>query len=142
MQNKLPRHPNLTKALDHAIWLNFNHRAEAKKFGVIQSSDDGYLVIPTDHPTFKGEQFEKLPKDYSNISYEHLKMIGMDDNYVGMWEELRGVFSTMNGELMKFILHTKIPLKRLIRWELANRGFDMNNNWIGFDASYRLWLKN
>lgn len=68
-------------------------------------------------------------------------MIGMDEEYVGMWEELRGAFSTMNGELLRFILHAKIPLKRFIRWEHANRGFDMNNNWIGFEKSYELWLK-
>lgn len=66
----------------------------------------------------------------------------MDKDYVGMWEELRGVFSTMNGELMKFIIYTKIPLKRFIRWGLANRGFDMSNKWIGYEKSYKLWLKN
>lgn len=140
MENKLLRHPSLTKALDHAVWLNFSHRVEAKEFGVIQSSHGDYLVVPKKHPTFKGEAFEKLPKDYANISYEHLKMIGMDEDYVGIWEELRGVFSTMNGEMLRFILHAKIPLKRMIRWELANRGFDENQKWIGFEKSYKLWL--
>lgn len=65
----------------------------------------------------------------------------MAEDYVGIWEELRGVFSTMNGELLRFVLHTKIQLKRMIRWELANRGYDMNNEWIGYEKSYELWLK-
>jgi hypothetical protein len=33
----------------------------------------------------------------------------------------------MNGKLLRFLLHTKIPLEKLIRHELASRGYDKNH---------------
>ena len=36
------------------------------------------------------------------------------------------MFSVAHGETLRFILNTKIPLKRFIRYELACRGYDKN----------------
>ena len=45
------------------------------------------------------------------------------------------MFSVAHGETLRFILNTKIPLKRFIRYELACRGYDKNFKWVGFDKA-------
>lgn len=47
----------------------------------------------------------------------------MDSESLPHWEEHIGTFSVMDGELLRFILHTKISLTKLIRYELAMRGY-------------------
>lgn len=141
MENRFLKHQNLQKAVDHALYLNFQYRVERQEFGVIQHTDGDYVVIEISAIHKRRKLLIKLPKDYSKLSYEDLKQIGMDEDPLHHWEELKGVFSTMNGELLRFILKMKIPLKRFIRYELANRGYDENNQWVGFDESIEIWLK-
>jgi len=50
------------------------------------------------------------------------------------------MISTVDGEILRFILDTKIPLNNLIRHELALRGFDKNHRWCGFDKAREIWL--
>ncbi len=64
----------------------------------------------------------------------------MDEDPLPFWEELTGVFAIMDGELLRYILHSKIPLEKLIRFELAARGFDKNHRWVGFSKSFKIWL--
>ena len=47
----------------------------------------------------------------------------------------------MDGALLCFVLHTKLPLEKLIRYELASRGYDQNMNWVGFEKAKEIWLK-
>ena len=64
----------------------------------------------------------------------------MDEDPLHHWEDIRGVFSVVDGELLRYILHTKIPLEKFIRFELAIREYDEHFNWVGFDKSERIWL--
>lgn len=134
------RFPSKQKAIDLCLWQNCNHRYD-DNYGVILSTLGDYLVVPKDHPTFKGEDFEKLPKDYSKMDYKHIQHIAMDEDPLSHFEEIRGMFSTAHGELLRMILKTKLPLKKFIRYELACRGYDENFNWIGFEKAEKLWLK-
>jgi hypothetical protein len=67
--------------------------------------------------------------------------MGQDTDLLSHWESLLGTFSVMEGELLRFILAYKIPLEKIVRHELGNRGFDHNSEWIGFKASEKLWNK-
>ena len=67
--------------------------------------------------------------------------MGQDTDLLSHWESLLGTFSVMEGELLRFIIAYKIPLEKIIRHELGNRGFDTNNKWIGFQESEKLWNK-
>lgn len=138
---KLLRKPNKQKAIDLAVWLNFKHRVDGKHFGVIQSIEGDFLIISPNHPTIKDEQFEVLPEDYSGMNYKHIRNIGMDVEPLHHWEEIRGMFSVMDGETLRFILKYKIPLEKLIRYELACRGYDENHKWVGFEKAEAIWLK-
>ncbi|WP_146106971.1 hypothetical protein [Polaribacter porphyrae] len=83
-----------------------------------------------------------LPKDYSNMNYDNIRHIRMDKEPLPHWEEINGILSTMDGEILRFLIHSKIPIENLIRFELAGRGFDKNHRWIGFSKSFEIWLKN
>lgn len=137
----LLRQPNKQKAIDFALWLNFKHRLDKKEFGVLQSAKGDFLIVQKDHPTFKGEQFEQLPQDYDQMDYNHIQNIGMDFSPLAHFEELQGAFAIMDGELLRFILKYKIPLKKFIRHELACRGYDENHLWFGFEKAEEIWLK-
>jgi len=141
MENKLPRHPSKQKALDHALWLNFKHRVQGHTYGVIQSAKGDYLVVPTDHVSFQGEAFETLPENHADMDYSQIRQIGMDEDPLDHFEDIRGTFSVMDGELLRFILHAKIPLERFVRKELANRGYDKDHHWCGFDRADEVWLE-
>lgn len=137
----MKRFPNKQKAIDLAIWQNVNHRY-ANNYGVLRSMEKGdYLVIIKNHPSVALEDFEKLLKDYSQMSYEHIASIASDSDPLDDWEEIRGMFSTVHGETLRFILTTKLPLEKFLRYELACRGYDENFKWVGFDSAEALWLK-
>lgn len=139
MENSPQIRLSLQKAIDLALWQNYNHRFR-DNYGVVLSSKGDYRVFPTDHPSFEKRDFEPLPKDYKNMDYKYIQQIRMDDNPLPHLEEIAGMFSTANGEILHFILSAKIPLKRFIRYELASRGYDKNFKWVGFDKAQEIWL--
>lgn len=53
MDQKIIQYNNRQKALDHAVWLNFSHRIDKLRYGVVQNFEGGYFVISTNHPTFE-----------------------------------------------------------------------------------------
>ncbi len=136
------RQPNKEKAIDLAVWLNFKHRVEGKSFGVIQSLEGDFIIISPNHPTFKDEEFETLPDHYGDMNYKHIRNISMDVEPLDHWEEIKGSFATLDGEILRFILKYNVPLEKLIRYELACRGYDENHKWCGFEKAETIWLTN
>jgi len=137
----MTRHQNKSKALENAVWLNFEHRTTSKVYGVVQSIDHDYLVVPTSHPTVKGETFEILPNSYAAMDYDRIAEIFADRNPLWFWEELKGMLQTTSGELLRFVLAYDIPLEKLIRYSLSARGYDKEMQWVGFDKAKQIWLK-
>ncbi|WP_452597554.1 hypothetical protein [Pontimicrobium sp. MEBiC01747] len=135
----MERQTSKQKAIDIALWRNVNHRYN-NNYGVVHSTSDDYIIIPTDHPTFENADFETLPQDYSDISYKQIQHIAMDINPLMHWEDLKGVFSTMHGELLRFLLHYKVPLEKFMRWELACREYDNNFQQVSFEEAKKTWL--
>jgi len=137
------RYYHLQKAFDRALWLNFSHRVQGEVFGVIPSHQRGYLVAPTSHPTFKREEFIHIPEvhSYQQMSYQDIEQIRSDTEPLYFWEHIYGMFSSVDGEILRFILAQKVPLEKFIRQELAARGFDKNHRWCGFDKAKDIWLK-
>lgn len=141
MEKELHKRNNLQKAIDEAVWINFRHRTTDYRVGVIESTSDGYIIVHPEHSTFKGEAFEILPTDYSEMSYKHIASIGMDEDPLKHWEEIRGMVTVIEGELLRFILEKKIPIDKLIRYELSCRGYDKDHKWCGFEKAKEIWLK-
>lgn len=130
------------KAIHHAMWLNFKYRIAGIVFGVIHGPERNYAVCEEATKDDMEMTFLViLPKDYSKLSYTELDHVRQDENPLPHWEELYGSIATMDGELLRFILKNKIPLDRIIRHELALRGFDENHRWCGFDKAREIWCK-
>ena len=127
MDNYLDFFETKEKAIDYALWLNFKYRVANILFGVIEGPDDNWAVL--EEATAKEMEIpflDILPKEYTQFTYSQIQTIAQDDAPHRHWEEIRGLFSSFDGELLRFILHYKVPLERLIRWELASRGHDEN----------------
>lgn len=130
------------KAIDHAMWLNFKYRIAGIVFGVINGPHRNFAVCEEATAQEMEMKFlDILPKDYSDITFSHLDHIAMDSERLPHWESIRGMISIMDGEILRYILHNKIPIDRLIRHELAARGFDENHRWCGFDKAREVWLE-
>jgi len=129
------------KAMRQALWLSFKNRITKTEFGVVRYKNNTWAVIESEVADSVGFPFEKMSRDYSDISYDIIRDIKMDEEPLQHLEELLGVFSVMDGELLRYILHAKIPLEKLIRYELAIRGFDKNHVWCGFEKAEDVWLK-
>ena len=130
------------KAIDYCMWLNFKYRIARIKFGVINGPENNFAVCEKATADEMGISFlDILSKDYSEMTYDDIRHIKMQYDPLPHWEDLTGVFSVMDGELLRFILHAKIPLEKLIRHELASRGYDENHRWCGFDKASDIWLK-
>lgn len=130
------------KAIHHCIWLNFKYRIAKINFGVIHGPNNNWAVC--EEATAKEMEvdfLDILPKDYSKMSYNDILHIKMDKEPLPHLEEINGMLSTMDGEILRFILHSKIPLQKLIRFELAGRGYDENHRWCGFKKANEIWLK-
>ncbi len=137
----MKRFQNKQKAIDLAIWQNLNHRYD-DNYGVIQSkTNEDYMVLPKDHPMVWANQFIQLTPDYADMTYDHIQEIASDRDPLAHWEEIRGMFSTVHGETLRFLLFTKVPLDKFIRHTLASRGYDENFKWVGFDSAEAVWLK-
>jgi hypothetical protein len=137
----LIRKKNRQKAIDFAVWLNFKHRLEGRQFGAIQSAEGDFFIVSPSHPSFIGEEFEILPTDYSNMSFKEIRNIFVDIEPLAHFEQIKGVVSVMDGELLRFILKYQIPLEKFIQFELASRGYDENHLWCGFEKAEEIWLK-
>lgn len=60
-------------------------------------------------------------------------------NPIFPWEELIGTFQMMDGTLLRFILEYQVPLHLFACYALACRGYDMQNTWVGFETSDKIW---
>ena len=130
------------KAIDHCIWLNFKYRIAKIKFGVLHGPDSHWAVCEeATVQEMEMEFLDVLPKDYSKMTYDDIRHIRMDKDLLSHWESIFGMFSVADGEILRYLLHAKIPLEKLIRHELAGRGYDGNHRWCGFDEAEEIWLK-
>lgn len=132
-------HESLQKAIDIALWMNFKYRKQNRDYVVIQDKKTKQYQVVAQMGRRKGG-YIKPPQNYKQMSYEHIKGIASEHNPLNHWEEIRGLFSTCNGEFLRFILKYQIPLDKLIRYELASRGYDQEANWVGFSKAEEIWL--
>lgn len=140
--NYLDTFESKEKAIQHAIWLNFKYRIAKIRFGVIEYPKGKSSVLKEDTAKEMDIPFlDELPQDHSQMDYNEIRHIKMDYDPLPHWEELTGIFAILDGELLRFILYAKIPLEKLIRFELASRGFDKNHSWCGFEKAEKIWLE-
>jgi len=133
---------NEQKAIDHAMWLNFKYRIAGIVFGVLNGPNSNWVVCEeTTAHEMEMEFLDILPKNYSEITYRHLDQLRQDSEPLPNWEPIIGMVTTIDGEILRYIIHNKIPIDRIIRHELAIRGFDKNHRWCGFDKAREIWLK-
>jgi hypothetical protein len=130
------------KAIEHAIWLNFKYRIAAIRFGVLQDLNGNWAVCEqATADEMKMSFLDILPKDLSELTYKHLDSIRQDKEPLPFWSSIVGMVSNIDGEILRFILENKIPLDKIVRHELALRGYDQNHRWCGFDRAREIWLK-
>lgn len=142
MENYINIYEDQKNAIYRAIWLNFKHRIDGKEYGVIHGPDNDWACIEKEVSEEMEIPFlDILPKDLSQMSYTDIEKIRVNNSIPAHWEIILGMFSVSDGEILRFILQTKIPLEKFIRYELASRGFDENHQWCGFDKAEKIWLK-
>lgn len=122
------------------MWLNFKYCIAGIVFGVIITPERKWAVCEEQTAQELNVDFLKTSENHTELDYDQIRHIKMDADPLPFWEELTGVFATMDGELLRYILHSKIPLEKLIRFELAARGYDENHHWCGFDKAEEIWL--
>lgn len=140
MKKKPHRRTDLQKVIDEAVWINFRHRMTDYRVGVIQCEEGGCIIAHPEHSIFEKQYFEVLPADYQDMTYEHIASMGTDDDPLKHWEEIRGMVSVMDGEILRFILAMNIPLGKFIQYELACRGHDKDHKWVGFEEAKKIWI--
>ncbi len=130
------------KAIDHAMWFNFKYRIANIKFGIIHGPENDWAVCEEKTACEMEMTFlNVMPKDHSNLSYRDIRHIKMDRDPLPHWESITGNLSLADGEILRYLLHAKIPIEKFIRYELASRGYDKNHRWCGFDKAEEIWLK-
>lgn len=133
---------DLNKAIDLANWLNFRVRMHECRPYYVVGKEGNCAVISDDVQELFDEPTHPLEKEYESMSFAEIRSIVSDDEPLKHWAELRGAFSTMDGELLRYILAQQIPLEKFIRHELASRGYDENHQWCGFEKAYAIWCDN
>lgn len=124
------------KAIDAALWLNFKYRQEKRSYHVVKINKEFRIV-----PTTRKSKHNALPENYIQMTYEQIRTIRQEVYPHNHWEDIIGLFSTTNGEILRFLLAYQVPLEKLIRCELAARGYDENHEWAGFTKAEEIWLK-
>jgi hypothetical protein len=128
------------KAVDSALWLTFKYRMVGRVFGVqwLRKTNQ-HQVIELENR--KRHSLLKFPINYAHLHYLQISDVCMDKDPLPHWEELRGMLTVTDGEVLRYILSHKIPIEKFIRFELASRGYDQNEQWVGFEKAYEIWLK-
>jgi hypothetical protein len=130
------------KAIYHCLWLNFKYRIAGIRFGIIDGPNNNFAVCEQATADEMNITFlDILPKNYAEMSYYEIRHIRTDKEPLPNLKALIGYFSKMDGEILRYILYAKIPLEKLIRFELAGRGFDENHRWVGFEKANEIWLQ-
>jgi len=130
------------KAIHHCLWLNFKYRIANIKFGVIHGPNNDWAIMEEAAANeMEMTLLDILPKDYSEMTYDEIRVLHMDKEPLPHFEQLLGEIATIDGEILRLILFYKIPIEKLIRFELASRGYDKNHRWCGFSKSYEIWLE-
>ncbi|CAL2093244.1 conserved protein of unknown function [Tenacibaculum sp. 190524A02b] len=129
-------------AIYHATWMNFKYRVAKIISGVLYGRDDCFAVCEEATAKEMGRTFlDILPDYYSNLSYDDIQEIRTDVEPVMPWEEICGLFSATDGETLMYIIKMKIPLEKLIRYELALRERNEHNHFCGLEKAKEIWLK-
>lgn len=128
------------KAKWKAQWLDFEHRQQRMMFSVIPFLSNTWRVVRIDDAREVGIELESLPHTLSEFSYEDIRVIKADNDPLWHFEEICGLFAGVDGELLRYILHAEIPLEKLVRYELAQRGYDKDHRWCGFEKAESIWL--
>lgn len=133
---------SLDKANDMALWLTFTHRVRKEHFVVVNGPENDFVVMKR-ADALEHDHIVVGPKfhSYDALSYEQIQAMRTDEDILNHWEEIIGAFSTMEGEFLRYILRMNIPLEKLIRYELAVRGYDQASRWVGFEKARDIWLK-
>jgi hypothetical protein len=132
-------HESLQRAIDIALWMTFKYRMQNRNYVIIQDKKTKQYQVVTKERRRKGS-YIATPADYSQMSYAHIQAIRSEFEPLDHWEEIVGLFCATHGEILRFILHYQVPLEKIIRYELASRGYDKNHQWIGFDKARAIWL--
>ena len=140
-QNEMEFYDDLNNAIDRAVWLQFQYRNQERYFVVYDGPEDNFVVsdLLTAQEMELDNHFYPLPDNYKNLSYERLEAIAKESYILEHWENLLGKFSVMEAELLRFMVLYQIPVEKLIRHQLANRGFDQDNQWVGFKNAKAIW---
>lgn len=133
-------HSSEQRAMDIALWMTFKYRKAKRVYGIRYVKRHKVFFIE-DITSKRKQKKEMLSKDYSQMTYEEIKALRIDSESLKHWEDILGMFSTTHGEILRFLLHYQVPLEKLIRYELACRGFDENHEWAGFTKAEEIWLK-
>ena len=135
-------HDYRQKALDDAVWKNFLLRQRGcSPFHVVGKTGEMCAVVSDDILEFFDQTIDHpLPEDYADITYDHISLIAQDGDPLNHWSEIKGMFSSTDGEILRFIIAMEVPLEKFIRHELASRGYDKDHNWCGFDKAKEIWL--
>lgn len=130
------------KAIHHCLWFNFKYRIAGICFGIIDGPDNNFAVCEQATADEMDMTFlDILPKNHSQLSYKQLDVIRQDQEPLPFWESIVGIVSIVDGEILRYILENEIPLNKIMRHELALRGFDKNHRWCGFNNARKIWLK-
>ncbi len=121
------------KANDLAIWKSFCSRKQGREYHVAGNEISGYYLVSVLNGNLKRHT-------HVDMDFAHIRSIHSDLEPLKHWEEIRGLFSSVDGELLRFILTHHIPLEKFIRYELASRGFDEDHYWVGFEKARSIWL--
>lgn len=133
-------YPKKQKAIDLAMYRN-NNGTDSRKHIVTLTENKQYQVLRWNNPDYKKEKAILLPEDYSQMDYNGIQEIREDHDPHKHLEEIFGMLAVLDGKILRFLLNTKFPFEKAIRYELAIRGYDEYFNWVGFEQSEKIWLK-
>lgn len=133
---------NQFKAIDAAKWLNYIDRSDTYNYIICRHGKNEFRVTEARITHKKPSTWlDIIPANYTRMSYDHIGSIYSDIDPLSHMEDIKGMFSILNNQILLFILQEKIPLEKFIKKELASRGYDNHNTFIGFKAAEKLWLK-
>ena len=97
----------------------FKNRVRKEKYGVIYGPKDRWAVVKEADALEHGiSLLDILPKNYKKLDYATYELMRLDKDILPHWKAIIDMVAETESEILEFILRKKVPLKKLLCFEL------------------------
>ena len=117
----------------------FKERKFKPGFAVLASEQQTHYVIVPEASLPKNVKRITVPTDYRDMGYGAIHDIRCDADSLDHWEQVAGMVSVVDSEILRFLIICRVPIEKFMRHEPVIRGGGEYGNSVRFERTDEIW---